>query len=344
MKYRQSQTADPIECEMHITSSSPPGHDEGTICKEFHDHTYGITSDPLTHFSAVFASLIHDVDHRGIPNSQHIHEHSHLAAHYKNRSVAEQNSVDIAWALLMEERFKTFRRTIYSTVTGFARFRKLVVNCVMATDIADKDLHDKRNARWERVFQDGAGVCGCSSVNRKATLVLEHLIQASDVAHTMQHWHVYQKWNERLFSEMRKAFKDGRQGFSDVDPSETWYQNEKDFFDFYVVPLTKKLKDCGVFGVSGDEYYNYAIQNRRQWDILGKQLVSEMLEREQRWEATGDDTSKPALASAPSSALPSNPTLKNSCSLHSAPLPAQVEDLLGGFDWQLLKKSLAEQT
>ena len=25
------------------------------------------------------------------------------------------------------------------------------------------------------------------------------------------------------------------------------------FFDFYIIPLAKKLKDCGVFGVSSDE-------------------------------------------------------------------------------------------
>jgi hypothetical protein len=40
--------------------------------------------------------------------------------------------------------------------------------------------------------------------NRKATIVVEHLIQTSDVAHTMQHWHVFVKWNERLFQEMYK--------------------------------------------------------------------------------------------------------------------------------------------
>jgi hypothetical protein len=31
-----------------------------------HDHTYGITSDPLTQFAVVFAALIHDV-HTGVP-------------------------------------------------------------------------------------------------------------------------------------------------------------------------------------------------------------------------------------------------------------------------------------
>lgn len=35
-----------------------------------HDHTYGITSDPLTQFSCVLSALIHDLDHPGtIANS-----------------------------------------------------------------------------------------------------------------------------------------------------------------------------------------------------------------------------------------------------------------------------------
>lgn len=38
---------------------------EGTL----HDHTYGITSDPLTQFAAVFSALVHDADHPGVPNA-----------------------------------------------------------------------------------------------------------------------------------------------------------------------------------------------------------------------------------------------------------------------------------
>jgi hypothetical protein len=32
-----------------------------------------------------------------------------------------------------------------------------------------------------------------------------------------------------------------------------WYKGEIGFLDFYIIPLAKKLKDCGVFGVSSDE-------------------------------------------------------------------------------------------
>jgi C-terminal processing protease CtpA/Prc len=47
------------------------------------------------------------------------------------------------------------------------------------------------------------------------------------------------------------------------------------FYDNYVIALAKKLKECGVFGVSSDEYLNYAIQNRNEWERKGKQCVAE---------------------------------------------------------------------
>jgi len=91
----------------------------------------------------------------------------------------------------------------------------------------------------------------------------------------MQHWNIYIKWNERLFVEMYKAYKEGR---TDKDPSEFWYKGEIGFFDFYIIPLAKKLKDCGVFGVSSDEYLNYSMKNRQQWEARGQQKVEEYME------------------------------------------------------------------
>ncbi|CAB9531964.1 Guanylate cyclase (Partial), partial [Seminavis robusta] len=114
------------------------------------------------------------------------------------------------------------------------------------------------------------------AINRKATIVLEHLMQASDVSHTMQHWVVFRKWNERLFNEMYQAFVDGR---SDRDPSKGWYQGELGFFDYYIIPLAKKLETCGVFGVSSHEYLSYAQANRREWEAKGEQLVKDYLWR-----------------------------------------------------------------
>eukprot|EP00934_Nitzschia_sp_Nitz4_P000129 Nitzschia sp. Nitz4//scaffold16_size188269//96486//104413//NITZ4_001795-RA/size188269-snap-gene-0.143-mRNA-1//-1//CDS//3329538529//129//frame0 len=240
-----------------------------------HNQTFGIASDPLTLFACAFSALIHDADHPGVPNTQLVKEETEDAKKYGNRSVAEQRSVDVAWELLMENRFTDLRKLICPTDREMRRFRELVVCSVMATDIMDKDLKQLRNARWDKAFDVSSpeALNIRDMINRKATIVMEHLIQASDVAHTMQHWHVYRKWNERLFDEMMLAYQHGRM---ERNPAEFWYKGELGFFDFYIIPLAKKLSDCGVFGVSSDEYLNYAMKNREEWEHKGEDVVAAM--------------------------------------------------------------------
>ena len=249
---------------------------------KLHEYTYGITSDPIIQFACTFSALIHDVDHPGVPNATLVSENADIAAIYKDKSVAEQHSVDLAWELLMEPTYNDLRACIYQNQDELDRFRQLVVNAVMATDIADKELGALRKNRWDKAFSDLGSQSSSNSksedVNRKATIVIEHLIQASDVAHTMQHWHVYQKWNERLFHEMFKAYQAGR---SEKNPADVWYEGEIGFFDYYIIPLAKKLKDCDVFGVSSDEYLNYASANRQEWVTKGRQVVAGYLEKYQ---------------------------------------------------------------
>ena len=171
-----------------------PDYEHAGSQQSLHDYTYGITSDPLTRFAVFFSALIHDAGHEGVPNTQLIKEAKPVAAMYKNKSVAEQNSIDLCWSLLMQDEYQNLRRAIYGeSVNDFMRFRQLVVNVVLATDIMDPELKNLRNSRWDKAFSEG-GVSlhgtkeGKRAVDRKATIVIEHLIQASDVAHTMQHW------------------------------------------------------------------------------------------------------------------------------------------------------------
>eukprot|EP00538_Stauroneis_constricta_P006078 CAMPEP_0119560742 /NCGR_PEP_ID=MMETSP1352-20130426/15713_1 /TAXON_ID=265584 /ORGANISM="Stauroneis constricta, Strain CCMP1120" /LENGTH=2006 /DNA_ID=CAMNT_0007608791 /DNA_START=28 /DNA_END=6048 /DNA_ORIENTATION=+ len=287
--------------------------------------THGIASDALAQFSVIFCCIIHDVDHRGVPNGQMAKENPALGAKYKNQSVAEQNSVDIAWDLLMQSEFTALQRCIFSNQLELKRFRQYVVNMVMATDIFNPQMKALRNERWERVFpseseeqstvtfkvgvdgsddDDDGGISSMivarkdysirttkhlvtpnspdarsngsdkNDTPRKATIVLEHIIQAADVSHTMQHWNVYKKWNERLFMEMYRAYKAGR---SETDPSQGWYKGELWFYDNYIIPLARKLEQCGVFGVSSDECLQFATENRKEWELKGEKIVSDMV-------------------------------------------------------------------
>jgi len=102
-----------------------------------------------------------------------------MSAVYNFKAVAEQNSVDLAWEALMDSRFSSLRKSIYGeSEAELKRFRILLVNCVMSTEMFDDQLKQLRNARWEKAFSVPDGVQPTTqAINRKATIVLEHLIQ-----------------------------------------------------------------------------------------------------------------------------------------------------------------------
>jgi hypothetical protein len=49
-----------------------------------------------------------------------------------------------------------------------------------------------------------------------------------------------------------------------------------------VIPLSKKIRDCGVFGPTSDENLNYATNNRNTWVKEGEAIVADMLTRVER--------------------------------------------------------------
>jgi 3'5'-cyclic nucleotide phosphodiesterase len=176
------------------------------------------------------------VDHQGVTNGQLAKENDPIAVLYHNQSPAEQHSVTVAWELLMRPEYDKLRACLFSDQAEMKRFRQLLVNSVMATDIFDPELKKMREARWQKAFPSDGENAGtgmsANSFHLKSTIIIEYLIQASDVAHTMQHWTIYRKWNTRLFQEMYAAYMSGR---SPTNPADGWYKGELWFFDNYIV-------------------------------------------------------------------------------------------------------------
>ena len=54
-----------------------------------------------------------------------------LGEHYQMRSVAEQNSFDLAWDMLMDNKFADLLCTICHTQQELSRLRELVINGVL---------------------------------------------------------------------------------------------------------------------------------------------------------------------------------------------------------------------
>jgi 3'5'-cyclic nucleotide phosphodiesterase len=185
--------------------------------QDVHNFGYGIASDPLLHFALAVAALIHDCDHEGVPNGQLVSEQADVAVRFKNKSVAEQNSLDIAWNILMRPEYEDLRMCIFSNKEEVIRFRKYLVQAVMATDIFDNDLLAFRESRWATAFKslesskpmpsddddDNKSLDEKISNDRRATIIIEIIMQASDVSHCMQ---VRQTCNDRLASSRAGTF------------------------------------------------------------------------------------------------------------------------------------------
>lgn len=153
--------------------------------------SYLIASNPLVQFAIVLSVISHDVDHPGVPNSVLVSEKSRMASVYGFKSVAEQNSLDLVWDLLMDDSYAELRAAIYRTEEEKKLFRQILVNCILATDLFDKPARDRFDSRWKVGFPDDTSRNQASGPNLQATLIMESMIQAADIAHTMQHWQVY---------------------------------------------------------------------------------------------------------------------------------------------------------
>jgi hypothetical protein len=242
---------------------------------------YSILSDPVVRFSMLFAALVHNLGELSI----------HAARKYRNKSVLEQCSVDVAWDLLTQPGYDDLRENIFRTDANLKRFRQILVNAVLATDIDDTELKASHDTRWRELFSEPGTdeeerehvmseeeECSCRS-----KLIIELVMQASKVYHYMQHWRLYLKRSSLRFNELYTAYKLGR---LDKDPSTDLCARELMNFDMNIIPLAEKIKDCGVFGVSCQEMLDYALSNRLDWESRGDQIVKDWIEQHNSEEDT----------------------------------------------------------
>jgi hypothetical protein len=139
-----------------------------------------------------------------------------------------------------------------------------MVNLVIATDQSDKELIGIRSLRWEEGFSSLPDVVpGKEKMRLKTSVLIEILLQAADLSHTMQPWDIYLRWSKKQYMEFHEAYFTGR---SDVDPEKTWYARQAFVFDRQAIPLAQKLAT-----VTGwDSLLDKIRSNRQEWISSGK--------------------------------------------------------------------------
>ena len=124
--------------------------------------TYGLKSDPLSHVAYLFSALVHDVDHTGISNRQLVLEMDDLALLYNDQSVAEQRSLAVAFTTLKQAGYTDLRDVLFGPAPAggaggreeFFKFRKLVIDLVLVTDIASPERAQLVKSKWKEAFGD----------------------------------------------------------------------------------------------------------------------------------------------------------------------------------------------
>jgi hypothetical protein len=108
----------------------------------------------------------------------------------------------------------------------------------------------------------------------KASVVLETILTAADVAHNLQGWDQMLKWSGRLYLELRRAYVQGK----GTDPQPRWYENQIGFLESYLLPLARRLEDTGVFGPDIAPMFATIVElNRNKWLLHGIEVTKDII-------------------------------------------------------------------
>jgi hypothetical protein len=154
------------------------------------------------------------------------------------------------------------------------RHRRHSICSTGSTKVVRIDLQKAIAAQAFHLNGQPCDMHSAGSMLLKSEAVLETLMITADVAHTMQDFDVFVKWNRFLFRELLSAFKSKRIGF---DPSGGWYENQIGFYKGYIIPLADKLRQCGVFGDQGSLFVNCAKLNLELWTERGREISKDIV-------------------------------------------------------------------
>eukprot|EP00980_Cylindrotheca_fusiformis_P010980 scaffold2520_cov103-Cylindrotheca_fusiformis.AAC.1 len=192
------------------------------------EHKSQESCDPWDQFVLLFAVLIHDMDHTGVPNSQLVAEGDYLVQQYKQKGAYQQrSSVDSAMEILEDDFGDLYDEIMF----GCPRFRKSVKDLVLL----DADMESEPEnviSRLHDVLERPSGDGRLSRQRTEAIIGLTFIL--ATVGHYCQAYDVFLRQTKiELDSEM-EAFLAGR---STEDPRPKWHDVQALAFEEKILPL-----------------------------------------------------------------------------------------------------------
>eukprot|EP00210_Caulerpa_lentillifera_P009708 g9260.t1 len=151
---------------------------------------------PIEILSILLSATIHDIEHPGVTNGYHVNKQTELAIRYNDRSVNENMHVSLAYEILLKD---ADHMLSVLTKSDYDTLRKLVINTVLATDMAG---HNALVERFAETFplQDGFSLSNCSFDERD--LLIQMIVHCADISNPVRPWKYSRTWSYRITEEM----------------------------------------------------------------------------------------------------------------------------------------------
>mmetsp|Transcript_41451 Transcript_41451/g.60641 ORF Transcript_41451/g.60641 Transcript_41451/m.60641 type:complete len:333 (-) Transcript_41451:133-1131(-) len=158
------------------------------------------------------------------------------------------------------------RRKNYDFRLGIRRALDFAGNAVEAFQ-NNESFKKKLSHKFEKIDFDEPN-------ELRASVVLEQLMKAADVAALLQGFGNIKKWSSRLWVELKTSHVAGRGD----DPTPNWYDGQIVFLDCYALPLAKRLADTGVFPKDIELLFEENVKNNRSiWLDDGEEITDKLI-------------------------------------------------------------------
>jgi len=197
-------------------------------------YSFGTKLSSLEKASLLYAALIHDVEHLGVPNVSLVKKNHELAILYHDQSVAEMNSIAVGLQLFQNPHFDIFTNLSDSERS---QFRQNVIELVLSTDIADPYRRKRTFARIEENSTSTDGSLDISTDMGKQIL-LSLVLRAADIGSSFQNFVTSKTWAQRYYTETNAwLLSDGRAIFT----RELFFSDQISHMDNYVGNIVERL-------------------------------------------------------------------------------------------------------
>jgi hypothetical protein len=159
------------------------------------------TFDFVEKLALLYAALIHDVEHLGVPNMTLVKKRHPFARLYNDQSVAENHSLALGLELIERPGFDLLESF---TEEEKLKFHEIVVEVVLCTDVADMY---KKHLAYLKIKDFSNEETGKLNVSEQAGRIglLMLILRICDIGSSMQSLRTSHSWVRKYFLEIRLA-------------------------------------------------------------------------------------------------------------------------------------------